>query len=186
MNKTAIFLALAFMALGGPLARGTAMPKFPARVDAEGTPLALRSTGIFKARVFFSVYAAALYLEEGVSSARVLEDVPKRLELHYFYSIPASVMVEEGGSALAANLSPDQRELLRERILQLNAAYRDVKPGERYALTYVPGRGTVLSLNGEEICRIDGADFAAAYFRVWLGEKPSSRALKKALLGPAG
>lgn len=158
------------------------MPDFAPRAEADGTPLVLWNTGIFKARIFFSVYAAALYLGEDVSPARVIEDVPKRLELHYFYDIPARVMVEEGDNVLRENLSRPQMDAIRERLAQLNAAYMDVKPGDRYALTYVPGRGTALSLNGKEICRIDGADFAAAYFRIWLGEKPSSRSLKKALL----
>ncbi|MBP7829904.1 MAG: chalcone isomerase family protein [Kiritimatiellae bacterium] len=169
--------------LGGAVtAPAATMPYFPPRVEADGTPIVLRNTGIFKARIFFSVYAAALYLGEDVPPSRVLDDVPKRLELHYFYNIPARVMVEEGDNVLRENLSRPQREAIRERLAQLNATYRDVKPGDRYALTYVPGRGTTLSLNGTEICRIDGADFAAAYFRIWLGEKPSSRGLKQALL----
>ena len=180
MNRAGVIAAtLLGAALSAPAAT---MPDFPPRVEADGAPLVLRNTGIFKARLFFSVYAAALYLGEDVSPARVLDDVPKRLELHYFYHIPARVMVEEGDNVLSENLSRAQMEAIRDRLAQLNAAYMDVKPGDRYSLTYVPGRGTALSLNGKEICRIEGADFAAAYFRIWLGEKPSSRSLKKALL----
>ena len=71
---------------------------------------------------------------------------------------------------------------LRSRIDLFNAAYRDIKPGDRYALTYQPGKGTELSFNGEPLVTIEGADFAAAYFSIWLGHKPLDDNLKKALL----
>jgi hypothetical protein len=62
------------------------------------------------------------------------------------------------------------------------AAYRDVKPGDRYALTYIPGSGTELSFNGSPLVVIDGADFAAAYFSIWLGKRPLDPGLKDKLL----
>jgi hypothetical protein len=58
-----------------------------------------------------------------------------------------------------------------------------VEPGDRYALTYIPGMGTELSLNGEAKGTIQGADFAAAIFSIWLGTKPIDKGLKRQLLG---
>ena len=49
------------------------------------------------------------------------------------------------------------------RIDRMNRHYRDIKPGDRYALTFIPGRGTELSLNGTALVTIEGDDFAAAY-----------------------
>jgi hypothetical protein len=61
--------------------------------------------------------------------------------------------------------------------------YRDVKPGDRYALTYVPGVGTELALNGTRLGTVAGADFAAAVFAIWLGPKAIDDSLKTQLLG---
>lgn len=62
------------------------------------------------------------------------------------------------------------------------ARYEDVKPGDRYALTYIPGRGTELSLNGLRKGVISGADFGRAYYRIWLGEHPIDASLRDQLL----
>jgi len=49
-------------------------------------------------------------------------------------------------------------------------------------LTYVPGHGTEYALDGRVKAVIEGADFASAYFKVWLGRRPGSRSVKEQLL----
>ncbi len=63
------------------------------------------------------------------------------------------------------------------------ALYEDVEPGDRYALTYLPGVGTELSRNGVPRGRVGGAAFAAALFAIWLGDHPIDGGLKADLLG---
>jgi hypothetical protein len=50
-------------------------------------------------------------------------------------------------------------------------------------MTYIPGRGTELALNGEPKGVIKGADFAAAVFSIWLGPKPINTSFKEQILG---
>jgi Chalcone isomerase-like len=64
----------------------------------------------------------------------------------------------------------------------LHALYENVKPGDRYSLIYIPGRGTELALNKTSKGTIEGADFAAASFAFWLGQKPLDRSLRDQLL----
>ena len=73
-------------------------------------------------------------------------------------------------------------ERLRSRIEYHNSMYQDVQPGDRYSLTYIPGKGTELALNGESKGVVEGDDFAAALFSIWLGSKPISESMKKELL----
>jgi hypothetical protein len=115
---------------------------------------------------------AALYLDDGTATDDPLADVPKRLELNYFWSIDAADFGRAGDEILKRNVDDGTLAALRPRLDQINAWYRDVKPGDRYSLTYLPGIGAELALNGTEIGVIDGADFANAYFRIWLGEDP--------------
>ena len=72
-------------------------------------------------------------------------------------------------------------DVIQSRIDAINALYEDVGPGDRYALTYLPGRGTELSRNGVSKGIIEGADFAAAYFKIWLGRKVARPELRDAL-----
>ena len=64
-----------------------------------------------------------------------------------------------------------------------NSLYEDVQPGDRYSLTYVPGIGTELALNGKPKGIIEGVEFAAAVFSIWLGPKPINKTFKKQILG---
>jgi hypothetical protein len=66
---------------------------------------------------------------------------------------------------------------------ELAAWYPDPKRGDRCALTYVPGVGTELRFNDKVLGVVPGADFQQAYFQIWLGTKPASAPLRRALLG---
>ncbi len=172
---------------------GLPLPKEAAAVEIKGAAFSdtistrdhefhLRGAGTLTWKIFFTVYSAALYLPPDVSSDAVLEDVPKRLEFHYLVDVKAETFSESASPYLEKNLDEERLAMLRPKIDSINRLYRDVKSGDRYALTYTPGKGTTLSLNGEELGTIEGGDFASAYFTIWLGEKPISRSLKRSLL----
>lgn len=67
--------------------------------------------------------------------------------------------------------------------LPAGAAGASGRAGDRGTLTYLPGRGTELTLNGRPLALIEGADFARAYFDIWLGPDPIDAGLRDALLG---
>jgi hypothetical protein len=144
--------------------------------------VSLRGAALLRWLKLVKVYVAALYLPEQAKPSEVLSDIPKRLEINYLVAIKGADFGPAAEAILARNVSGAELKRLRHRIDRLNAAYRDIKPGDRYALTYQPGKGTELSLNGEPLVNIEGADFAAAYFGIWLGHKPLDGNLKKALL----
>ncbi len=157
---------------------------FADRYQAGTTTLMLNNVGLLRYRVIFKGYVAALYLGEGVRPEQVLTDVPKRLELEYFWSIAGPDFGKAAEKILADNFPAAQITSFRSRLDRLNTLYENVKPGDRYALTYIPGVGTELALNGKPKGIIEGADFAAAYFAIWLGAKPLDASLKAQLLTP--
>jgi len=148
----------------------------------EGLSLRLRNAALLRYKVFFRGYVVGLYLPEGTDPAAALGEVPKRLEFHYFWEIPGPAFGKAGEEIIARNVAAATLANLRGRLDRINRAYRDVKPGDRYALTYLPGKGTELSLNGSPLLVVEGDDFAAAYFSIWLGEKPIDAGLKNELL----
>ena len=171
-------LLLAHTALGAEI-EGV---EFPDRVRWNGAQLRLNGTGLLRYRFFVKGYVAALYLGERVPPESALEDVPRRLAIEYFWSIPADVFARLTFDGIARSLDADEFERLRGRIERLNALYEDVEPGDRYSLTYVPGVGTELALNGEPKGVIEGADFSSALFAIWIGERALDESLREQLL----
>lgn len=155
---------------------------FDDRFAIADTSLKLRGAGLLRVMVFAKIYVAALYLPDGHPSKLALSDVPKRLEVEYLRSIAGDDFGPATLKKISENVDPQTYERLLPRIEYHNSLYQDVQPGDRYALTYIPGKGTELTLNGETKGTVEGADFAAALFSIWLGPKPISESLKKELL----
>ncbi|MBP1728717.1 MAG: hypothetical protein H6Q56_1090 [Deltaproteobacteria bacterium] len=145
-------------------------------------PVPLRNAALLRYLKLIKAYVATLYLPEAVKTEDVLSDVPKRLEISYLVSIKGSDFDKGAAPVLKRNQSPAELAKLQGRIDRINAAYKDVKSGDRYSLTYLPGRGTELALNGTSLIVIEGADFAASYLGIWLGREPIYEKLKRDLL----
>ena len=155
---------------------------FEASVRIDNQQIPIRGVALLRWMKIFKVYVAALYLPQNHPPDEVLADIPKRLEISYLVSIDGPDFGKGAEAILERNVTPNELARLRTRIDQLNAVYRDVKPGDRYALTYTPGSGTELSYNGSPLITIEGADFAAAYFGIWLGENPIDVKMRNRLI----
>ena len=185
-RAAAAAIAVILLLIGSAPRSGTAAEiegvQFADQYRRDDVTLALHCVGLLRYKVVFKGYVAGLYLGPGVAAEEALADVPKRLELSYFWGIKGSDIGKAGDAILARNVDPDTLAQLRPRLDQMNALYETVNPGDRYALTYVPGLGTELALNGRRKGIIPGADFAAAYFRIWLGDQAIDAALRDQLL----
>lgn len=156
---------------------------FPSRVVHLEVPLQLHRAKLFRYLGVLKAYAIALYLPEGKGVESLQVDSPRRLELSYRVPIKGPDFGKGAAPILKRQNSPERLASLQPRLDRINALYRDVRPGDRYALTYFPGRGTELALNNQSLGVIEGADFAAAYFAIWLGPKALDEGLRRDLLG---
>ena len=177
-------MALALCATPGPVWPAARIEgvAFDDRVTASGVEFKLNSVGLLRIGIFIKAYVAGLYLGPGAEADDILADTPKRLEISYFWSISAERFVTSTREAIERNSDPATLEKIGPHVDRFLALYRSVQPGDRYALTYVPGVGTELALNGKPLGSIPGADFAAAVFGVWFGDQEIDTALKKSLL----
>jgi len=68
-------------------------------------------------------------------------------------------------------------------VISFNRLYRNVRPGDRYAITYIPGKGTTLELNGKVEGTVEGELFSKALFSIWIGKNPIDRDFRKKIMG---
>ncbi len=156
---------------------------FADRLVVEQTELKLRGVAVLKWALLFDVYAGAFYLPEGKSGKEWSDGIPKSLELSYFREIAAGDFGTSSDRLLRNNLTDLQYQALQDRLKIFYGLFRDVRPGDRYRLIYRPDSGTELWFNEEFLGVAPGADFAVAYFGIWLGKKPINTAFRDRLLG---
>jgi hypothetical protein len=177
-------LGLALALLASPAGGSVRLEgiEFADRREWRGTTLRLQGAGALRYRLLFTGYVAALYLGEGVIAERALADVPRRLEIEYLWPIPAPAFAAATLEGVARNVDAAALERMRESVERLCALYEDVAPGDRYSLSYAPGIGTELAKNDESLGLIEGAEFSAALFAIWLGDRPLDETLRDRLL----
>ena len=183
--KKAVVLALALgLAAALPAhAKEVAGVTLPESTTIEGKTLKLNGMGLRK-KMVFKVYVAGLYLETPSrdASAAISSDQVKTMQLSILRSLSTAQINEAINEGFEKN-SGAQMGALKARLARLNAMIPNVEKGDQILLTYVPGKGTVVSAKNAEKGVIEGKDFADALFSVWLGPNPVQEDLKKALLG---
>lgn len=176
----ALFLIPAAPAAAGELA-GVGMPD---TATAGGQDLVLNGMGL-RSKYFFKVYVAGLYLPEKTTSADAVlgADAPRQLVMHFVRSVDKGAICEGWTEGLEAN-TPSASAELKAQFDTLCSYMEDVKDGDAYTFTYLPGEGTQVELKGASKGTIPGKEFADALFRCWIGAKPGpGETFKKNLLG---
>jgi hypothetical protein len=186
MSRAIVLIAVAVLVLPASVGQAAVMIEgiaFEKALQIDDTVLHLRGSGLLRYLVFIKAYVGALYMPRSETPADPLGPVPRRLELEYFHAIRAEDFAKATRQKVVENVTPETLAAITGRLERFNNLYRDVEPGDRYALTYLPGRGTELSHNGQPLGRIPGDDFAAALFAIWLGANPIDEQFRDALLG---
>jgi hypothetical protein len=177
MMTRGCLLALLLLSAGG-VAADQVLPERWLHEDQELQRKA--SDAVHYARLFH-VYDAALYVPAGVATSQVLAGpATSCLVIAYRMGVEAQRLRDAAETVLQRQI--DDLEPLAVRIAKLHAAYRDVESGDRYTLCYAPAAGTTLQLNDELLVSVEGADFARAYFGIWLAEEAIAPRLREALL----
>lgn len=150
--------------------------------------LLLNGAGLRK-RQFFNVYVAGLYLtEKRQSAAGVLTLAgPKRVRITLMRNLSARKLVDGLTDDVRDNSSPEEQNAVKGRLEHLAAtllALQQGRKGDVITLDWLPDTGTLLSVNGEVKGKaIPGDDVYRALLRAWIGDRPTSAGLKRALLG---
>lgn len=173
-------LALALTLAGtSALAKDVAGIQLPETTIVDGQKLELKGAGLRK-KLVFDVYVVGLYLADPAKDP--LSDQPKQVKLVMKRDLDSSQIAEAISEGFEKNSSA-QLPKLKDRLNKLIKAVPAVKSGQVLTLTYVPGKGTMMSSGGKELVTLEGKDFADALFKVWLGKNPVDEGLRDAMLG---
>src|SRR6478609_4199310 len=186
-RRVALGLSLPVFLLALPAAardcEGVSMPD---QVTVDDAKLVLNGMGLREATVFnVNVYVAALYLlkKSGDGEKIAAAEEPKQIRIPFVRNLSKSDMAEaiQKGFERAAG---DGYGKLKARVERLMAALPEFKNGDRFTITYRPGKGVELK-SSTASTTIEGADFARALFSIWVGAHPPNAGLKRGMLGGA-
>jgi len=177
-------LCLSAQAGAATIVSGVTLPE---KIHLDKSDLVLNGAGT-RTKAIFNIYVAALYLEKKTRSAEAVlsSSGTMRVELHVLYKLTAGDFMEAFNKAINDNHAPQEYAPIAARLIHFSRAFRDVgevDKGSVIVLDYIPGIGTILTVNGKERQRIAGEDFYHAMLKIWLGKKPVQESVKKALLG---
>lgn len=156
---------------------------FSNTVTVNQTRLDLQGVALLRYMYFIEAYTGALYLPDTADGSLALEDISKHLVLEYRVAISAEDFARATEKKIRESVSEAEFQRLLPKITALNRLYRDVVPRDRYALTYIPGSGTVLTYNSTPLGTIEGHEFARAVFSIWIGANPIDKGFRDKLLG---
>ena len=183
MKLITIIILCCAAGISGPGAREVSGVSVPPTATVADKQLTLNGAGLRKEKALFKVYVVALYLEQPTSdaSAAITSDQEKHVVLSMLRAVSHEQFVEALETAIVRN-SSGVMPILRERLDLLQNALPPLDKGSVLSFTYLPGSGTTLRGQGQEMT-IAGKDFADALLSAWLGPVPVSGALKLQLLG---
>lgn len=136
-------------------------------------------------------YAIGLYLTEKkeLSTADLLAlpvDRPRRVVLH----IQREINSDEFGQLFIKGMNANSTKEEKAKVInqttkfgEMFAALEPVKKGDVVTLDWIPGQGTVCTLNGKKIGEtLPEIAFFNAVLRIWVGDSPVQENIKRVLL----
>ncbi len=149
----------------------------------ELTGLQLRGQGRF--RYFgLSIYDVRLWSAEPVAAAKWAEQ-KLTLELEYARTLVGREIAKRSLAEMRRQTTVTDAQA-QAWLQEMEAAFPDVKAGDRLSGQYEPGTAASFFFNGQPRRRIADAQFARLFFGIWLSPQTSEPALREQLLGGSG
>jgi hypothetical protein len=186
--RTALFLALVAWLATPSQAAQVAGVTYPPQLTVAGQPLVLNGAGI-RYRFVVQVYTAGLYLPAPATTAEqaLAMPGPKRLHIQMLRDIDGNTLGKLFTRGMEDNST--RAEFAQAiggtlRLAEMFAVKKRLAAGEHFSVEWLPGRGTVVYVNGQPQGEpIQAPEFFTALMRIWLGKQPADQPLKNALLG---
>lgn len=199
-SRLAAALATLLLSCTTVLAQGAApVARAPAAVELAGvsyaptaslgsSALVLNGAGV-RYKAVFKVYTAGLYLGAKAATPEAVYAAPgaKRMHIAMLRDIDANELGKLFTDGMQKNASREEfgKSIPGTlKLAELFAAKKRLVAGDAFTVDYLPGTGTVISINGKPASDpIAEPVFFIALMKIWLGPNPADWQLKDALLG---
>jgi len=191
LSKSTLAAAVLGMAMSLAQAVEIAGVKVPETSKVGGKDLVLSGAGL-RTKTVFKIYVLGIYLgkKETTTAGVLAAQGPKRAQIHVLRQLTGE---EFGGAFLTGinkNLDKEEKSKYVNQLLRFGELFETLpplKPGDIVTADWVPGTGTLITINGKSIIEpLPDPGFFNAILRIWYGDKPAEVALKAALLGEGG
>lgn len=191
-NKSACKALLATIVLACAIGQAASAAEVAGvRVDEQvkvaGKELKLNGAGI-RTKFFVKVYVAGLYLTEKKATVEdILKvDGPRRVSITFVRDLSSDAFGDAFMDGLNKNTDDAEKSRLAGQISKFGELFgmvQGVKKGDVLTLDWIPGAGSLVTLNGKKVGEVN-SEVAAynAILRIWLGNKPADEKLKKAMI----
>lgn len=187
MRSRLIHRMLLLIALASPVAMASQADllkkaDFPNRLDGHSPALERKNQAILT-YLWADVYAAAFYAEPSVTAKQAVSNqAPQKLELYYFRDIDRKDVIKAAYAALDKQQTKETLTRLRPELDRLHDSFQNIKPGDRYDLSWDRTDGLNLTRNGKVIFSSPDSELANVYLAIWLAPNGLSAELREALL----
>ena len=152
----------------------------------NGDTLLLNGLGL-REKLWVDVYVGSLYLGEKTTKiADILSSQEAwRIQMDFVYKeVDKEKLITAWREGFEKNQPDDVLKAINDRMEQFYGYFdRNAVANDQYILDYIPGKGTTVTRNKEELGTIPGDDFKNALLEIWLGNHPADKNLKKGMLG---
>lgn len=160
--------------------------KMPDSLTVGGEKLVFNGAGLRK-KLFIKVYAGALYLKAKNKKRQAVIDADEHMaiRMHFIYDgVDSEKLIGAWNEGFEAALGSN-RASQQAHIDAFNGLFtKTAKSDDIYDITYVPGEGIQVIINGEVAGTVNGGiEFKKAVFAIWLGDKSPVKDLGKAMMG---
>ncbi|GAB2607612.1 hypothetical protein GCM10027034_46050 [Ramlibacter solisilvae] len=165
--------------------------KYEEATELRGARVLLNGAGI-RYKLVVKVYAAGLYLtrKAGTVDEVLAAPGPKRMQITMLRDIESAELGKLFTRGVEDNMDKGAFSKLVPGLMRMSQLFTDIKKlnaGDSFAIDWVPGTGTVISVKGVPQGEpFKEPEFFNALMRIWLGPVPADYKLKDALLGHSG
>jgi hypothetical protein len=175
-------VALVVAAAEAKVVKGTTIPD---SFSVGGTALVLNGTGI-RTKFMMSIYLGALYLKaKGSNGAAIAAaDEPMNVRLHIVSSLITPERMAESTregftKSAGGNVGP-----YRAGMEAFIGTFKDgITVGDRFDITYLPGKGVQVFKNGALKSTVPGLAFKKILYGIWIGPNAIQEPLRQGMLG---
>jgi len=158
----------------------------PGVLKVGNTSLTLNGGGV-RTKLFMDMYVAGLYVTSKSKDGNAIakSNDAGAVRLHITSSLVTTDRMKEAilegfKKSTGGKTAPLQARI--DKFVQVFSLEPIVK-GNEFDVTYIPGEGVKVYKGGKLLQTVEGQDFKAALWGIWLGNDPADKGLKEGMLG---